>query len=57
MGMVSPYYDASAEGSVHHVYDDCPAGERVIDDGVAYPGDGGNELCAVCDEKLKTGDF
>jgi hypothetical protein len=41
----------------HHVYDDCPAGERVIKDGNKQPGTGGFPMCKFCRSKLNTGKF
>jgi len=49
--------DTDSEDPVHHVYDDCPAGERIIRDGNAKQGDGGFRLCDFCDTKNHTGHF
>jgi hypothetical protein len=58
MGSVSAYHtDTDPEDPVHHVYDDCPAGERVIKDGNAVAGSGGFRMCDFCTNKLNTGKF
>jgi hypothetical protein len=58
MAKVAPYHTSSEEDDpVHHVYDNCPAGERVIRDGNSLPGTGGHRLCDFCDRKNRTGEF
>ncbi len=58
MGLVSAYHtNTDPEDPVHHVYDDCPAGERVIKDGNAVAGTGGFRMCDFCTNKLSTGKF
>ena len=58
MGLVSAYHtNTDPEDPVHHIYDDCPAGERVIKDGNAIPGTGGYRMCDFCTNKLNTGKF
>jgi hypothetical protein len=58
MTRVAAYHtDTDPEDPVHHVYDDCPAGERVIKDGNAVQGTGGFRLCDFCNTKNLTGHF
>ena len=61
MTQVDPYYtDTDSEDPVYHIYDDCPAGERVIKDGNAEQGQGplGEfRLCDFCARKQTTGKF
>ena len=58
MSKVDPYYTSTdPEDPVHHIYDDCPAGERVIADGNNIAGDNGYRLCDFCDSQSKTGHF
>jgi hypothetical protein len=58
MALVPAYHtDTDPEDPVYHVYDDCPAGERVIEDGNDIPGDGGYRLCDFCKTKTETGHF
>lgn len=58
MTLVPAYHtDTDPEDPVHHVYDDCPAGERVIRDGNAISGTGGYRLCEFCERKQTTGRF
>ena len=39
------------EDPVYHVYDDCPAGKKVIADGNSVEGTGGFVLCTLCKTK------
>jgi H+-transporting ATPase len=58
MALVSAYHtDTDPEDPVYHIYDDCPAGERVIKDGNDKPGTGGYRLCDFCARKQSTGKF
>jgi len=58
MASVPAYHtDTDPEDPVHHIYDDCPAGERVIAAGNAIAGTGGNRLCDFCSNKQSTGKF
>jgi len=61
MAKVQPYYtDTDPQDPVYHIYDDCPAGERVIKDGNAQAGKGPNgdyRLCDFCASKQTTGKF
>jgi hypothetical protein len=58
MTLVNAYHtDTDPEDPVHHISDDCPAGERVIEDGNAIEGTGGYRLCDFCSNKQKTGKF
>jgi hypothetical protein len=55
---VYPYHtDKDPEDPVHHIYDDCPAGEHLIRDGNRIGGDGGFRLCKLCKSKQDTGHF
>jgi hypothetical protein len=51
--------DKDPEDPVYHIYSDCPAGKRVIEDGNDIQGTGGPEyrLCMFCANKQKTGKF
>ena len=54
---VAPYHtDKDPEDPCYHIYDDCPAGERVIKDGNKVPGVYGH-LCKFCAKKQRTGSF
>jgi hypothetical protein len=54
---VAPYHTSSDEDvAVYHIYDDCPAGERVIADGNSVPGYRGR-LCDLCATKDAGGHF
>jgi hypothetical protein len=54
---VAPYHtDTDPEDRCYHIYDDCPAGERVIKDGNSQPGKLGH-LCKFCANKQSTGRF
>jgi hypothetical protein len=56
--LVPAYHtDTDPEDPVRHIYDDCPAGERVIKDGNDLAGDGGYRLCDFCATKQTTGKF
>jgi hypothetical protein len=56
--LVNAYHtDTDAEDPVYHIYNDCPAGERVIKDGNAIVGTGGFRLCDFCSNKSQTGKF
>jgi len=58
MSLVPAFHtDSDPEDPVHHIYDDCPAGERVIADGNKVAGTGGFRLCDFCANKQKTGKF
>ncbi len=58
MALVNAYHtDTGPEDPVHHIYDDCPAGKRVIEDGNPIQGEGGNPLCDFCSSKQTTGKF
>lgn len=58
MGLVNPYHtNTDPADPVHHVYDDCPAGERVIKDRNAQSGTSNYPLCKFCNSKLLTGKF
>ena len=58
MALVSAFHtDTDSEDSVHHMYDDCSAGERVISDGNKVAGTGGFRLCDFCTRKQATGKF
>lgn len=60
MALVPAYHtDKDPKDPKYHIYDDCPAGERVIRDGNAIQGTGGYgfKLCDFCDNKKKTGKF
>jgi hypothetical protein len=60
MAQADPYHtDTDSEDPVYHIYDDCPAGERVIADGNDIQGTGGIEfgLCKFCKSKRDTGKF
>ena len=56
---MSGKYRDLRDGATYHIYDDCPAGERVIRDGNKVSGTGGVEftLCDFCNNKQKTGRF
>jgi hypothetical protein len=58
MALVDPYHtDTDPEDPVYHIYDNCPAGERVIADGNAKPGTNGWDLCKFCKSNRDTGKF
>lgn len=58
MSLVTAFHtDTDPEDPVHHIYDDCPAGKRVIEDGNAIQGTGGFLLCDFCTNKQTTGTF
>jgi len=58
MARVPAYHTTTdPEDPVHHVYDDCPAGEQVISNGNNVAGSAGYRLCDFCDSKSKTGKF
>jgi len=58
MGLVPAYHTLTdPQDPVHHIYDECPAGERVIKDGNAKPGENGWPLCKFCKTKEATGHF
>jgi hypothetical protein len=57
MGKVGAYHTSSAGFEPrYHIYDDCPAGDRVIKDGNNVDGQVGY-LCHFCANKEQTGKF
>jgi hypothetical protein len=58
MAQCYPYHTLKdPEDPCHHIYDDCPAGERVIKDGNRRPGENGFPMCKFCKKKKATGKF
>jgi len=58
VALVPAYHtDTDPEDPVHHIYNDCPADERVIADGNAIQGDAGLRLCDFCARQNATGKF
>ena len=52
MAKIPEYHTNTApEDPVYHVYDDCPAGKKVIADGNSVEGTGGFVLCTLCKTK------